>query len=82
MFGAPETPGRLEGAGAPRWKQRALYDAVKDLAALNSRTIRLARLSVWDTVGRTGLGDALTGGAQIDLDQVRDLVAQRTTPSR
>ena len=79
MFGPPGAPGALDVAGAPRWKQRALYDAVKDIAALNSRTVRLARLAVWDLIGSTRLGDALIGGAQIDLDQLRDLIARRTT---
>ena len=42
---------------------------------VHSRAIRLARLSVWDTVGGARLGVALTGGAQIDLDQLRDPAA-------
>jgi hypothetical protein len=39
-------------------------------------------LSVWDTVGGARLGVALTGGAQIDLDQLRDLVAHRSIPNQ
>ena len=50
--------------------------------AQHSRAIRLARLSVWDTVGGARLGVALTGGAQIDLDQLRDLVAHRSIPNQ
>ena len=34
MFGPGSPPGVLDGAGAPRWKQRALYDAMKDLVPL------------------------------------------------
>jgi hypothetical protein len=49
---------------------------------VHSRAIRLARLSVWDTVGGARLGVALTGGAQIDLDQLRDLVAHRSIPNQ
>lgn len=79
MFGAPEACGSFEGVGAPRWKQRALYDAMKDIAALSPGKERLARVSVWDKVGSTKLGDALIGGTQIDLDHLRDLVARRTT---
>lgn len=79
MFGRPGAAGVLEGAGAPRWKQRALYDAMKDFAALTSDALHLARLSVWDTVGDVRLGDALSGGAPIDDERLRELVAQRTT---
>ena len=61
MFGPPIPPGVLDGLGSPRWKQRALYDAVKDIAALHSRTPRLCRLSVWDRVGDTRIADALAG---------------------
>jgi hypothetical protein len=45
MFGTPGVPGALEGAGAPRWTQRALYESGQETSRpLNSRTIRLARL--------------------------------------
>ncbi len=77
MFGPPSPPGVLDGPGSPRWKQRALYDAVKDIAALQSPTPRLCRLSVWDQVGETTIADALAGG-RIDLDQLTDLIARRT----
>ncbi len=36
-FGAPGPQGQLEGPGSPRWKQRALYDTVKDLAVSAAR---------------------------------------------
>lgn len=78
MFGPPGEAGALEGAGAPRWKQRALYDAIKDLAALTSNALHLARVSVWDTVGDVRIGDALSGGAPIDAGRLRELVDQRT----
>ncbi|MGV0788372.1 hypothetical protein ABQF33_15805 [Mycolicibacterium sp. XJ2] len=77
MFGPPSPPGVLDGPGSPRWKQRALYDAVKDIAALQLRTPRLCRLSVWDRVGDTTIGEALAGG-HVDLDQFADLIARRT----
>jgi hypothetical protein len=79
MFGPPGEAGVLEGAGAPRWKQRALYDAIKDIAALTSTALHLVRLSVWDTIGDVRLGDALSGGAPIDPERLRELVEQRTT---
>lgn len=34
MFGSAAEAGEFDGAGAPRWKQRALYDALKDAATL------------------------------------------------
>ncbi|OBB77167.1 hypothetical protein A5759_04525 [Mycobacterium sp. 852014-52144_SCH5372336] len=77
MFGPPSPPGVLDGPGAPRWKQRALYDAVKEIATRQSRTPQLCRLSVWDRIGETTIGDALAG-AFIDLDQFTDFVGRRT----
>ena len=78
MFGPPGDVGELEGPGAPRWKQRALYDAMKDITALASGAVRLARLSVWDTIGDITLGDALVVGAPVDSGRLRDLVHART----
>jgi hypothetical protein len=44
FFGDPSSPGDFTNVGAPRWRQRAFYDAVKD--TLPNR--RLARISVHD----------------------------------
>ncbi|WP_199203521.1 hypothetical protein [Mycobacterium sp. shizuoka-1] len=79
MFGPAGETGALQEAGAPRWKQRALYDAIKDIAASDSQTWRLARLSVWDNVGGIRLGDALSEGAPIDVSLLRALVTRRAT---
>jgi hypothetical protein len=79
MFGPPAAAGVLDGAGAPRWKQRALYDAVKDITASSAGAIRLARLSVWDIVGGVRLGDVLARGAHVDPDHLHDLLVRRTT---
>jgi hypothetical protein len=73
MFGpAAPPPIRAQGLiefsepGSPRWKQRAFYDFLKDLAPLCGIG-SLARVSVWDEIpgcnGRT-LGPALTEGAR------------------
>ncbi|PKV81178.1 hypothetical protein ATK86_5641 [Nocardia fluminea] len=35
----PARPAYSSGVGSPRWKQRALYDAVKDIAATHSTTL-------------------------------------------
>lgn len=79
MFGPAGETRSLQQAGAPRWKQRALYDAIKDIAASDSKTWRLARLSVWDSIGGIRLGDALNNDASVDPELLGDLVAQRTT---
>ncbi len=47
QFGAGSPPKDLSGPGAPRWKQRAFYDFLKDLAPL-AAGVRLARIAVWD----------------------------------
>ncbi|BBY44183.1 hypothetical protein MCEL_24780 [Mycolicibacterium celeriflavum] len=77
VFGPPGAPGDLVGTGSPRWKQRALYDAVKDVAGLHSPNLRLCRLSIWDRVGDTSLGAALAG-AVINLRDFSDFVGRRT----
>ena len=82
MFGPPGKPGELEGPGAPRWKQRALYDAMKDIAALASDSLHLVRLSVWDTIGGIRLGDALVVGTPVDPGELRELVDRRSSSTQ
>lgn len=82
MFGPPGDVGELEGPGAPRWKQRAFYDAMKDIAAQASDSLDLVRLSVWDTIGDIRLGDALVVGTAVDPGELRDLVDRRTPSKR
>jgi hypothetical protein len=56
MFGTPvQGVKSLEGVGSPRWKQRALYDAMRDLAAV-SGVVKLARVAVFDGVDSAPLG--------------------------
>jgi hypothetical protein len=78
MFGTP-VPGAktFEGVGSPRWKQRALYDAIRDLAAV-SGVVKLARVAIFDQIGGAPLGLALDGGAHLDLEALQELVAERT----
>jgi hypothetical protein len=75
MFGAPGAPGSLDGPGAPRWKQRALYDAIKDLLP----GVRLARVSVHDTLGERTLGAALSDPSDSDAAALVDLVVRRSS---
>lgn len=79
LFGASDPPGRFEANGAPRWKQRALYDAMKDAAALSDESIHLVRLSTHDLVGGVRLGDALEGRADVDPDALGRFVTERLT---
>lgn len=76
LFGEGAAPGELSGRGAPRWKQRALYDAMKD-AASAAGLVRLARVATADIVAGVPLGDVLTGRAEAAPDAVDDLVRQR-----
>ena len=71
-------PGDLDGGGAPRWKQRALYDALKDTVTLLASGVRLARVATHDQLNGVTLGTVLDGLAPIDAGAVRSLVDART----
>lgn len=77
MFGAADAPGVFEPSGSPRWKQRALYDAMRDVLAATGQ-VRLARVAVWDAIGDTTLARVLDGRAEPDHDALGDLVERRT----
>lgn len=77
MFGPADSPGDFAGNGAPRWKQRALYDAVKDAFALDGDGVRLVRLATHDRVDGVELGAALEGRATVDLEALDELVRRR-----
>ncbi len=53
QFGIAGEKGDLSGCGAPRWKQRAFYDFVKDLTPI-VLGVPLARISVWDNINADG----------------------------
>ncbi len=79
MFGAADAPGILGPRGAPRWKQRALYDLIKDLAALSDTSLRLLRLSTYDSIDGVAIDAALLGHAAPDPEALADLVKRRST---
>lgn len=79
MFGTADPPGVFETVGAPRWKQRALYDATRDAAAVDCGDITVARLATVDVVGGVRLDTALEQGLNVDLDALRELLARRST---
>ena len=70
--------GELDGAGAPRWKQRAFYDALKDTGAGNEIGLAIARVAIYDTVDGVLLEDVLESRAAIEPPAVLALVDQRT----
>lgn len=80
LFGGEDPPLTFGAFGGPRWKQRALYDAIKDAAALDG-IVTLARVSVHDVVGGTLLNDILYGKASVDLEVLTDFIAARTAQS-
>lgn len=54
QFGEASPPGVLDDKGAPRWKQRAFYDFLRDLTPLVIKDVPFARVSVWDRVDVNG----------------------------
>lgn len=80
MFGPADAPGVFSPSGSPRWKQRALYDAMRDTLAAAGE-VRLARVAVWDEVGDTTLARVLDGRADVDHDALAELLDRRTSPT-
>ena len=76
LFGVPDPSGVFGVRGAPRWKQRALYDAIKDAAALSPDT-RLARLAIYDDVGGVMLDSVLEGRESVDVRALDRLMQTR-----
>ena len=78
-FGLSAVPKQIDSpGGSSRWKQRALYDAMKDAAAYAADSdYPLARLSVHDTVNGVRLGSVLQGRANADPDALIALVRER-----
>lgn len=85
QFGPAASPGDLTGGGAPRWKQRAFYDFVKDLSPLLI-SVQAVRISVWDVV-REGREDrrveeALANPSPASAAALVELIRQRAGPRR
>ena len=79
MFGAADASGIVGPSGAPRWKQRALYDLIEDVAALRDASLRLVRLSTYDSIEGVTIDAALLGHATPDPEALADLVKRRST---
>lgn len=84
QFGPAGERGRLEGQGAPRWKQRAYYDFVKDFAPLLIG-VQVVRVSIWDVVSERGtrrrVRDVLEKPGAGSADAIAELIRARTSPS-
>ncbi|MFE5671673.1 hypothetical protein ACFQ58_08690 [Agromyces sp. NPDC056523] len=76
MFGVSGPPGDLEILGSARWRQRALYDCMKDTLAA-SGSVHLARVSIFDEVDGTALEKVLTGRADVSPAALRSLTLER-----
>ena len=78
MFGPADPPGALGERGAPRWKQRALYDALKDAYVLAGQGPPLARVSIYDSVGETAMAAVVDGTASVESGVIVTWLAHRT----
>ncbi len=80
QFGPPGEYGDLTGMGAPRWKQRAFYDFVKDITPLLIG-IPCVRISIWDTVrtdeGSQQLSEFLSDNNLCNPEPVWNLIVSR-----
>jgi hypothetical protein len=78
MLGPPAPAANLDApGGAPRWKQRALYDAIKDAVACVPGGPRVVRLAVQDEIGGIPLGALLEGQGRLASSELRAFVEQR-----
>lgn len=78
MFGGSDKPGVLGPLGSSRWKQRSLYDALKDAHALRSPGVSLARVSIHDEIGGMNVNKATDNGILLDPEALRSFIAART----
>jgi hypothetical protein len=74
--------GELDGAGAPRWKQRAFYDAMKDTGAGEEIGLSISRVAIYDTVDDVLLEEILERRVVVEPSAVLALVNQRTVAGR
>lgn len=80
-FGPAAARRTFTGNGGPRWKQRALYVAVRDAIALHTEGIGLIRVSIYDKIDGVPLGRLLKPGKLVAPQQLEKLTARRTIPT-
>lgn len=78
MFGGSDPAKTFMNLGSSRWKQRALYDSVKDAYAIYTKGASLVRISIHDEIDGVNVGLALNKGHQLNPDAVRALIEERT----
>lgn len=76
QFGQPGAEGDLTAAGAPKWKQRAYYDYVRDVTQIIA-DYKVIRVSLWDPIGNGTVDDVLKGKRDDLVDDLIDLVKSR-----
>lgn len=81
QFGPAAARRNFTGNGGPRWKQRALYDAVRDAVALHTEGLGLIRVSIYDKIDGVPLGRLLKPGKLVAPQQLEKLLACRTIPA-
>ncbi|MDT0195709.1 hypothetical protein Q9R30_10110 [Arthrobacter sp. AB6] len=79
MLGPGDPPGTFTSRGSPRWKQRALYDAVKDAFAVHSDRHRLARISIHDVISGVRVNDFLLGKQSLPERALLEFLDVRST---
>lgn len=77
MFGPSDPIGVLGEMGSSRWKQRALYDAVRDAVACH-KNLAVARISVADRIDGKSVDRELKNGRALDPDGLRAMIDART----
>lgn len=77
MFGGSDAPGVFADKGSSRWKQRALYDAVRDAYAAHTPGVSLVRVSIHDRIGMQDMKSLSKVGQTIDPTNLRKFLQQR-----
>lgn len=80
MFGSSGEEGVLDPLGSSRWKQRAIYDAIKDAYALYSPEVSLARVSIHDQIGDVNVNQAMKKEILLEPEALRAFLSARTIP--
>lgn len=78
MFGGSDPEGVLGELGPSRWKQRAIYDAIKDAYALYTPGVSLARVSIHDEIGGLNVNMATRKEIPFNPAVLRAFIKSRT----
>lgn len=81
MFGGSDDEGVFGERGPSRWKQRAVYDALKDAYACYSPGVALARVSIHDDVNGLNINWATKRDITLEPTALRAFIQSRTIPA-